>query len=266
MESLCEEYGALSLAWVLHHRWQPGQYLRQHVAQAYGLWLPRQGVVRVESALGTWQVTPGQAFWLPPSLTRDISTPEGAEWLSVGLRLNGSDALRLSTAALTPCCWTPDAATRAMMETWMRHLLALATGEGPGTRDMRLGLGRALLGAAMTHCAALPDQLPRWLSATLQQMQRDPSLPMATLAQQAGYSAAQFRHLFHHYLGIPPRTFQQQCRLEQACQLLAATELPVCAIAERLAFASHTQFTRFFVQACGITPSRYRAHKAMPQV
>ena len=47
-------------------------------------------------------------------------------------------------------------------------------------------------------------------------------------------------------------------RIDEACSLLLHTPMPICAISERVGFASVTAFTRFFTRAWGMPPARYR--------
>lgn len=82
------------------------------------------------------------------------------------------------------------------------------------------------------------------------------------MAALAGLSPTRFHAVFKAALGVAPLRWLAGRRLVRAQQLLLSSELPIGVIAERCGFASSYYFSRVFHQACGQTPSGYRAKHA----
>ena len=84
------------------------------------------------------------------------------------------------------------------------------------------------------------------------------TLTLRDLATTAGLSASHFGRAFKQSEGMTPRKYLLKCRLRQAVQLLAGTELPLSEIAFASGFCAQSHFSRQFRKYVGITPSRYR--------
>lgn len=78
------------------------------------------------------------------------------------------------------------------------------------------------------------------------------------LARQLGLSLSGFRKQFRKVTGVPPGQYQQQIRINKACELLRQTVLPIGEIATRLGFESIFYFSRIFKHKTGLSPSDYR--------
>ena len=89
-------------------------------------------------------------------------------------------------------------------------------------------------------------------------------LPMQQIALLAGTSYSNFRRLFREHMGISPLQYQQELRLQLACELVAYSNLSIKEIAYRLHFESPDYFSTKFKKKTGVTPSDYRnnANKA----
>ena len=83
-------------------------------------------------------------------------------------------------------------------------------------------------------------------------------LTTATLAAGAGVSERHLTRLFLKHLGQAPGRFVRQARTEGAAHLLAATSLPLAAVAARCGFGTAETLRQAFVDRYGIPPSRYR--------
>jgi AraC-like DNA-binding protein len=250
------------LEWAMHHIWRSGESFNRHIAKSSSLWLVLKGSVHLSTPMGDWVVKAGDVFWHPPIYARDITAHEYAEWLSVGIRYDHQTAFTCKQ----PAAWTPTETEREMMECWMRQLVAVKNDKNQGSNLVISGLTQALLGIVINHTPIQPLAVPQWLDKVINTMQENPADTISACAESAGYSTAQFRHLFQKYIGISPRDYQQHCLLDSARHLLNSTELPVSAIADKLGFASHTQFTRFFKRMYGLSPTLYRQTSGMPQI
>ena len=81
-------------------------------------------------------------------------------------------------------------------------------------------------------------------------------------AERCGFSRSRFTHLFTKVLGISPYKYQQKFRLEQACELLCSSTLPISEVAESVGFDDALYFSRLFKKRFGVTPSKYRSGKS----
>ncbi|WP_084772726.1 GlxA family transcriptional regulator [Nonomuraea candida] len=87
-------------------------------------------------------------------------------------------------------------------------------------------------------------------------------LGTAALAARAGVSERHLTRLFLRHLGQAPGRYVRKVRTEAAAQLLAATSLPLPAVAARCGFGTAETLRQAFIDRYGIPPSRYRLTQA----
>lgn len=80
---------------------------------------------------------------------------------------------------------------------------------------------------------------------------------IATLAEKCNMSEVYFRRLFLSRMGVSPKQYLIDVRIEKAKQLLADGVLKVNAIAEECGFSNPYHFSRIFRQKTGQTPTEY---------
>lgn len=78
------------------------------------------------------------------------------------------------------------------------------------------------------------------------------------LAKHYGYSADHFRNLFIQRIGIAPKQYQINIRLEKSAEMLANSQLSCTEIASLCGFSTSSQFTKMFSQKYGTTPIQYK--------
>lgn len=83
------------------------------------------------------------------------------------------------------------------------------------------------------------------------------------MAADLGYSYSRFRALFKEHTGWSPRQYQLRIRVNRAKTLLAAGDLGVGEVAERVGFHSVYYFSRFFKTATGLPPLAYRNKRGL---
>lgn len=83
-------------------------------------------------------------------------------------------------------------------------------------------------------------------------------LTLQELARLSGYSDYYFSKRFKREMGVTPKEYIRDKRLDRARFLLRTTGLSIQDIGERLHFGSHSYFTEAFRKAEGISPTRYR--------
>lgn len=85
----------------------------------------------------------------------------------------------------------------------------------------------------------------------------DPSLE--EIAAVTGLSPYHFLRAFKTETGRTPFQYLQDLRIEMACGLLAATDLPIAHVALDVGFKSQSHFSTVFRRTTGTTPARWRA-------
>jgi transcriptional regulator GlxA family with amidase domain len=84
------------------------------------------------------------------------------------------------------------------------------------------------------------------------------AVPVERLAQVAGVSTRSLARLFSAELGVSPHQFVESVRIDQARNLLEATDQPLKAIAYECGFGSAEQMRLVFQRRLGTSPARYR--------
>ncbi|MBT3074256.1 MULTISPECIES: AraC family transcriptional regulator [Streptomyces] len=94
----------------------------------------------------------------------------------------------------------------------------------------------------------------------LQALARDAYLPL-TVAEHAakhGMTPAELRTAVRRGAGCSPKDYLLTIRLGRAKELLAATDLPVAAVARRVGYDDPAYFSRLFARRVGTAPVRFR--------
>src|SRR5690606_12072370 len=78
------------------------------------------------------------------------------------------------------------------------------------------------------------------------------------LAAEAQLSPFHFARMFKQSVGVPPRVYLTQLRIEKACELLTLTDLPITDVADKVGYSSSQVLARVFFKYQHISPSNYR--------
>ncbi|MDK2595154.1 MULTISPECIES: GlxA family transcriptional regulator [Pseudoalteromonas] len=84
------------------------------------------------------------------------------------------------------------------------------------------------------------------------------ALSLAEVAQQFGISYRSFNRRFKAATGKTAIAYLQEVRLQQACELLASSNLSIQEVALTVGFNSQSQLSRAFKEQMNQTPSAYR--------
>jgi AraC-like DNA-binding protein len=90
-------------------------------------------------------------------------------------------------------------------------------------------------------------------------------LSMAAIAGELGVSYSHLRQTFTERIGLSPKQYHCQVRLQKAQELLASTTLSVQEIAGILGFHSAFQLSKQFKQHLGDAPQRWRSKQVHRQ-
>ncbi|MCJ8157070.1 AraC family transcriptional regulator [Sphingomonas sp. LaA6.9] len=81
---------------------------------------------------------------------------------------------------------------------------------------------------------------------------------MEEVAREVGLSRSRFFEQFRRCVGTSPQHYADYVRLTMATRRLSTSDLPLIELADELGFAGHSNFTRFFTQHIGVSPSEFR--------
>lgn len=107
-----------------------------------------------------------------------------------------------------------------------------------------------------TQSVPAPEPVRRALHF-IQRHFREP-LTLGDVARQARLSPAYFSDSFRRATGQTFQLYVQQQRLQFACSLLAASDLPISEVCHAAGFNSFSHFVRAFKQQFGVPPRGYR--------
>ncbi|MEK8053095.1 AraC family transcriptional regulator [Ideonella sp. DXS22W] len=127
----------------------------------------------------------------------------------------------------------------------------------------------ALIGTAIDATLAPVDpaglrartpMLDHRLRAAIAYMREHVADPISVedIAGKVGLSRAHFFSLFRDQLNTTPQVFWSAVRVEEAVRRLALRAEPLTSVAMELGFSSPGNFSRFFREHMGVTPSRFR--------
>ena len=112
-------------------------------------------------------------------------------------------------------------------------------------------------------CAAPAPTLAPDGDPVLNALARDAFQPLSVAdhAARHGMTTAELRTAVRRGAGCSPKDYLLGIRLGRAKELLAATELPVAAVARRVGYDDPAYFSRLFTRRVGMAPVRFRAQQ-----
>ena len=81
---------------------------------------------------------------------------------------------------------------------------------------------------------------------------------VALMAESCAVSRSVLQRRMKQLTGITPTDFLREARLQHACQMLRAADLPVADVAYQCGFSDPKYFSRCFKQHTGLSPSDYK--------
>jgi len=87
----------------------------------------------------------------------------------------------------------------------------------------------------------------------------DREIDLAHLTSSFGLSESGFRKKFRRVTGMAPGQYQQQIRINRACEWLRQSDRTVSEISNRVGYESVFYFSRLFKRRTGLSPTAYRA-------
>jgi len=189
-----------------------------------------------------------------PRALRALFVASGAQTPQAAHDLRFAAWLRAAAAHLGSVCALGDGALAAALDTVRADLGA----------ELACRVAAQLAEAApqMPAAAALEHQSigqkirdsARWIARHC-----DKPITVAGAAQTASMSERSYLRHFRAEMGVKPSEYLRRVRVDRACALLAASDLPVDKIARRCGLTSGECLARLFRQIKQISPTEYRA-------
>lgn len=256
----CGEYWAM-----------PEWFIGEHEHEVWELYFQLDGVSEWAGPNQTYRLQPGSFLAVAPNVRHRMSKPArqkhhffyAAIDLAAVFRRNPSlrDLWRGHTLVYRPNVESVAAPFRQLVRE-----VTLAQSHRPAglrlaldalvleaTRALTTAGGRSFVGAhpAVVRVKELLDH----------QCQR--AWRLADLARVAGLSPTHLAELFTRDVGLPPRQYLLQVRIERAKQYLPQKTIPITTLALELGFSSSQHFAAVFRRLTGTTPREYaRRHNS----
>jgi AraC family transcriptional regulator len=147
----------------------------------------------------------------------------------------------------------------------LRNLWTLCEDEGAPSRLLARAAGCEILAELCrlggTPFAPARGGLAPWAERRCLELIRarlSEDISLDELAAEAQLSTFHFARMFKQSVGVPPRVHLTRLRVENACELLEQTDLPVTEIAQEVGYSSSQVFARVFLKHRRMSPSDYR--------
>jgi AraC-like DNA-binding protein len=213
------------------------------------------GVMRVETAAGSWVVPPLRGVWIPAHTDHQVVMLGMVQMRTVYIRSDAAPDLQQS------CCLME---VRPLLRELILALLEEPVDydrEGRGGRIAELILGelRALPQAALHLPVPAEPRLRKLCRYLMEHPESQETLE--SWADRCAASSRTLARLFQRETGMSFGHWRQQARLMEALARLGEGEA-VARVAGRLGYRSTSAFTAMFKRALGVEPSRYFARNA----
>ncbi|MCW3492622.1 helix-turn-helix domain-containing protein [Microbacterium sp. SSM24] len=243
--------------------------------EAHLLLFIEHGEASVEIELEQRRLARGSFAWLHPGECVQVSLDDGAHAVLV---LASQSIVTHATAGvsrvddpLLPSVWALDDAQYDDIHAAIRHLQHELTATGrPETARARILLH--LLAVLMIQLALLGEPLPerdgdvnaifRSFRGLVEEHYRE-RLAVNTYAARMGYSPRTITRATSIAAGVSAKEFIDRRLYLEARRLIAYTDDAVGSIAVSLGFDDATNFTKFFRQRSGATPTQFRSEHTL---
>ncbi|MEQ8291151.1 MAG: AraC family transcriptional regulator [Roseovarius sp.] len=147
----------------------------------------------------------------------------------------------------------------------IRRLWAICADEGVPSRLLARAAGYEIIshlcrlgGASLEPARGGLSPWAKRRCVDLMHARLSEDITLEELAAEAQLSPYHFARMFKQGLGVPPRVYLTQLRMEKACDLLEHTEMPVTEIALEVGYSSNQVLARVFLKNRRMSPTDYR--------
>jgi AraC-like DNA-binding protein len=235
------------------------------------LWLVREGTVEIRLGDKTSIARAGSVALLFSGMERDTREIAGQRLSILGFSFRASllGALDFVTLLELPLAFEMDTGRLGDL---VMQMVAESQGRQPGYSLAVHGLGQLAFVELLRAQAASAPEIAARTKARLRAAQSpelsgaltyvaahfDEPLDIPALAEAAHLSPKHFGRKFRAALGMTPMEFVRRYRLNQARDLLGASDVGAGTIASRCGFDDAAHFSRVFKREFGLSPLQYR--------
>ena len=256
------------------YRFAPEWRLTERVVPHYSVFVCLQGGADFLVGGQPYRLEPGGVLLAPPGMPHtawhNTAHPLGAFFITFTARLYG--VLDVPAICSLPVLLMPGAMRRPKFADSARSITHHFIDRPPGyeqvlhthcVRLISLMWSETLTQAHGTTASA--SYITRLLPVLREVETRyADTIRLGELASLVHLHLAYFCTLFKQTTGYSPLQYLARFRLEHACALLIATELPLEEIASRTGFYDAAHLTRVFRRVKGTSPGRYRRSEERP--
>ncbi len=211
-----------------------------------------------------YEVAPGQLVVLLPNQPHRYGAAEAHPWTIYWCHAAGQAAERLGrllrSESSSPVLEIGD--YTGLVRLFEEITDELAKGYAPDhlvPASMALG---HLLGLAMANRKRhqVPSDAVLRVRAVIHYMRQrqHERINLPEVARMVNLSLSHFCAVFKKMTGFPPLEYFTRIKIQQACELLDVTDLPIKRVAERSGFTDALYFSRVFTKIYGMPPTAYR--------
>lgn len=207
-------------------------------------------------------VGPGTAFLLFPGEWHRYSPSVATGWQEYWLGFQGREAQRLMQTFFAPESPLLQGFDMSALVYHFERLLALLEQPLTGREQVlasHVPLALALVRARVWSASSSPLSESELVARAKEALTRHPQerVDLEKLARKLGVSYSRLRLAFKRQTGVSPRAYENEARLNRACDLLLRREQSVSMVAEQLGYASLFYFSRSFKKHVGLSPQTW---------
>jgi AraC family transcriptional regulator of arabinose operon len=155
----------------------------------------------------------------------------------------------------------PDDAAHLQIKTLFRELIALGREDTAYQDDLQYNKLEEMLIRARTYSveqARNPLDSRIQTACDLMQARLNASFNIDEIANACNLSTSRLSHLFKQQIGLGPKTWINNLRLQHARKLLINSKESVNAIGARVGYENPSHFTKYFKKNMGCSPRQFR--------
>ncbi|MDX1733585.1 MAG: arabinose operon transcriptional regulator AraC, partial [Halioglobus sp.] len=150
---------------------------------------------------------------------------------------------------------------RLHLERLFRELIALSEEDAPLQADLQHNkLEEILIRARGYSESAAATAMDARIALACDYMQRNlaQKFSVEDVAAACSLSTSRLAHLFREQMGVGPKTWINDARLQQARKLLLGSDDSITGIAARVGYEDPAHFSRYFNKNMGCSPRQFR--------
>lgn len=250
------------------HECYRGLFAESHTHAEIQLQVPLKGRMHVQVKSGNHLIGPEVGLIIPPGLAHSAHYLDGeVDLLNVMIPAGWFAKLAREVYGFEPSPTVLHVVTDPFLWPLGRMLTEALDAPGPGT-DAVLSAGLELLGHSLaktmqeapTRQAGQDPRIFRAIDHIIRHHADD--LKVQDLAEQAMMTPRHFDRCFKQAVGLAPKQFLIETRVNVARNLLEATDLSVTQVGLEVGFHHTSHFIRTFQRVTGLTPAVYRQARA----